>query len=212
MTLYSRMVALSFVAVHWITMYFEIILNLIQKSLIGLLDAHRPSTWLFAQRNTVPWSKKMSAEVKNYSYPIVYYPETNSFTLNGRGADGVKGKFGDVVTVELVNSDRILSFDMSSFFHEVSWVGGRNLAPSLYEITLVYFLNKNMVFTTESMKGFSLEVLTADGMEYKVALSSNASLENFKGWEIFGSIPEEEDEEADAKADADADADAEAVA
>jgi len=201
MTLYSQLVTFSLVAFHWVTLYIEILLDLTKKTAYGILDAHRPSTWLFAERNTVPWTKKMSGEVKNYSYPMVYYPETNSFILNAKGANGVKGGFGDVVTVELVNSDRILSFDMSSFFHEVSWTGGADLAPSLYELVLVFFLTKDMVFTAESMKGFSLEVLTADAKEYKVLLSSTAALENFKSWEIFGevpleqTVPEEEEEE-----------------
>uniref|UniRef100_A0A6C0KPN9 Uncharacterized protein n=1 Tax=viral metagenome TaxID=1070528 RepID=A0A6C0KPN9_9ZZZZ len=206
MSLYSQLVTFGLVAFHWVSLYIEILMDLTKKTAYGILDAHRPSTWLFAERNTVPWIKKMSGEVKNSSYPMVYSPETNSFILNARGAkgtkgtkgangaNGVKGVFGDVVTVELVNSDRIISFDMSSFFHEVSWSGDADLAPSLYEIVLLFLLTNDILFTVESMKGFSLEVLTADSKEYTVLLNSPAALENFKSWTIFGEVPSEEDE------------------
>ena len=191
MTIYTQLVTFSLIAVHWITLYIEILLNITKKTVYGIVDAHKPSMWVFPERNSVPWTKKTSGEVKNYSYPMTYNPETNTFIMNSRGGDGVKGGFGDVVMAELVNSDRILSFDMSSFFHELSWESvSKTSAPSLYEVVLVYCLTRDLVFTKESMKGFWLEVLTAEGKEIRVSISSEAGMANFSSWDAFGQSEE----------------------
>jgi hypothetical protein len=224
MAVYSQIITWGLIAVHWVTLYLDILLNLAKKTGKAVIEAHKPSRWLFSERNAVPWSKK-TANTNQYSYPIVYYPEETKFSVSVRNGDGVKGSFSDVVTAQLVNSDRILSFDMTSFFHEASWEGG---APSLYEVVLVYFLSNDTLFVKDSMKGFCLEVFTAEGKEYSINISCNAAVAPFAGWELFDEVTTSvtatgsasataervqevvEDEDEDAEEDKDAEAETEA--
>ena len=180
MITYSQIVTWGLITVHWVTMYVEIILQFMRKSVKALSDAHIPSKWLFTERNSIPWSKKNTSETNLSSYPSVYYPDLKKFYIHSRG--GVKGGFNDVVTAELVNSDRTISYDMSSFFHEISWEGD---APSLYEVVLVYFLSKDTVFPKDSMKGFKLEILTAEAKEVTIKISSVEGMTPFTNWDKF---------------------------
>ena len=187
MHILSKFIALALIAVHWITKYLQNGSEWINKSVTAVKDAHKAPIWIFAERNTIPWIKGNQCNQDNISmnnsYPMTYYPETNKLILNSRTNESDKGTFGDVVTAELVNSDRILCFDMSSFFHEITWNGAKNMAPSLYEVVLLYCLNRNMVFTKDSMKGLVLEVLTAEGKELQINICN--SKDNFAGWEKY---------------------------
>jgi hypothetical protein len=116
------------------------------------------------------------------------------------------------VVASLVNSDKILNYDMSSFFHKISWEAGKWKGPSLYEVVLVFCLKKNLVFTRESMLIFYLDVYTIEGKNYHIKLSDAAAMGDFVSWDAFDKyVVETKSESATPIPDADADADADAA-
>ena len=188
---------MSLIAYHWITLYIEIVLKWVKKSVRGIMNAHVEKTWIFSERNSVPWVGSDSTVL--HSCPMKYLPSTKKFVLSTKVGEIVKHKFDDVVTGELLTSDGILWFDMSSFFHELSWESVKNQSPSLYEIVLVYFLSKDMVFAKDAMKGFNLQVLTAEGKEISVSVSSNDGMANFSGWDKFEQVTEVVNDEVESE-------------
>jgi len=158
------------IAYHWASLAFETSVVFLGKTYKGVMDAHTPSHWIFMERNTVPWSVKEGP----FHYPLTFTPSEMCFKSN-KGSE--KGSFSDVVTVELRNSDKTLVFDLTSFFHQITWYGD---SPSLYEVVLVYCLANNHFYNCESFKAFTLEVMTADSAVVSFHLSE--CMENFKGW------------------------------
>ena len=165
----------SLVLYNWVSVKLENGMDWTAKSVKGIMDAHTPSTWVFTQRNTIPWI------VKEYAleYPLTYDPSLMVFT--SIGPTTVSNKFTDVVTAELCNSDGSLKFDMSSFFHNVSWTGSQ--APTLYEVVLVYCLSNKLVYSADTLKAFSLNIFKADSNTVRILLSSPLMKCSFSGWE-----------------------------
>ena len=177
---------------HTVSCLFERFYYFTQKTVQAMIDAHSSCTWVFSERNTVPWCLKDSVGMKNYVYPIMYNPLTQLFVLPSRVLEECS-KFDDVVVASLVNSDKILNYDMSSFFHSVSWEAGKGRGPSLYEVVLVFCLSKDLVFTRESMQIFYLDVYTIEGKNYHIKLSEVEALNDFISWNAFNKYVVEDD-------------------
>jgi len=49
-------------------------------------------------------------------------------------------------------------------------------------------LSNDTLFVKDSMKGFCLEIFTAEGKEYSINISCNAAVAPFVGWELFDEV------------------------
>jgi len=164
---------------------FERVFGIVKQGIHSVIDANSPRTWLFSQRNTLPWALRDDLRISNYyMYPMTYNPSSKTFSLYSRNRE-VSYKFGDVVIASLTNSDGILWYDMSSFFHTLSWEAGPDCGPSLYEVVIVFCLAKNLVFTAESMKTFYLDVYTIEGKNYRIKISDLDAMRDFTSWNVF---------------------------
>jgi len=158
----------SLVAFQWVSAKLEDASVFAVKTVHGALDAHKTTSWVFADRNSIPWSVKDG----HLNYPLVYFPAEMLFS----GGGTQRGKFDNVVMAELRNSDKTLIFDMSAFFHQLSWFGS---APSLYEVALTFCLTENLVYSKEALGAFTLEATTTDGVK---TISLASAKEPFSGW------------------------------
>ena len=167
----------TLIALNYSTWAWETGYEFTRKSVKGILDAHTSKEWVFLSRNTAPWSTTTLSD----NYPMIYNPSENLFSFNTCDIVASKGSFGDVVTAELKQDDII--YDLSSFFHKVKWYTSSNAAPSLYEMSLVYCLSNNLIYTKEKLEKFSLNVLTADGKNIKQPLTK--CYDEFNGWNLY---------------------------
>ena len=168
----------SLIGYHWVTLFVENSFIWSIKTVRGIVDAHTPSTWVFTDRNVMPWSVK-----NDNKYPFTFIPSESAFRGNCDFSVQAK-KFQDVVTADLYNADNSLRVDMSSFFHTVSWT---TPVPSLYEIVIVYCLMNKMVYSSDVLKGFTLEILTVD-KNLKLKCGSALCMRPFEGWNTDVSI------------------------
>ena len=160
------------IAYHWVSLSFEKMSIYAVKTIHGVIDAHKSSSWVFTERNGMPWVVKG----EHLNHMLIYFPEEMLFS--GPGSE--KGKFNDVVTAELHNADGTLTHDMSSFFHNISWFG---TAPSLYEVALVYCLINKNVYPKSVLSLFVLNVTTPDSTII-INLSSEDSKVCFTKWKV----------------------------
>lgn len=171
------------VAYHWITWAWETGLALTQKTVRGAINAHRNQEFVFLARNSCPWQRYTQEEelgVLRIQYPLVYNVNNCHFESPLGNSDDVNS-FSSVVTAELVNTDETISFDLSGFFHYVSWDSG-DVTPSLFEVVLTYCLENDLLFTLDKLRAFRLKVFTSDGEDRVIPLDSNLAQEDFYRW------------------------------
>ena len=174
----NNVVMWSLIGYHWVTLFVENGFIWSIKTIRGVVDAHTPSTWVFTDRNAMPWSVK-----NDNKYSFTFIPSESAFRGNCDESTQPK-KFQDIVTADLYNSDNSLRMDMSSFFHNVSWT---TPVPSLYEMVTVYCLMNKLVYSSQVLKGFTLEILTVDN-NVKLKCGGEVCMRPFEGWNMEVSI------------------------
>ena len=165
------------IAFNYLSWAWDYGFELTRKSVRGAIHAHYNKEWIFTSRNSIPW---VVFENSN-KFPMRYNPTDHVFLF--LTDDKPNQSFGDVVTAELKYNEQ--AYDASSLFHNVKWYSGSELtSPSLYEISLVYCLENNLLFTKEEFDKGVLKILTADGKTITQDLNSPKSLLNFDKWEV----------------------------
>lgn len=180
-TVYRNGLIYSLIAYNWLTWAWETGYGLTHKTVRAAINAHRGQEFVFLARNSCPWQRHTQEDelgVLRIQYPLVYNVNDCHFEFPV-GQEGTES-FSTVVTAELVNSDETIQFDMSGFFHAVTWdsVG----APSLFEVVLTYCLENDLLFTLDKLRGFRLKVFTSDGEDVVVPLDSDLAQNDFAGW------------------------------
>ena len=137
-----------------------------------ICEAYTTKLWVFAARNTYPvitsstwyisalWSDLLVTKKK----PLIYSPSTSSF-YQTEHCDALTL---DCVTAELSSPCGKL-YDMSSFFYSVKWYSN---PPSIYELVLLFLLQKKICTSMEVLDTYSLTILTSDAEEVLIPLSS----------------------------------------
>ena len=185
--LQTKIITYSLVSWHWITLLWATGADFTWKTVRGIRDAHTPETWYFPARNECPWPMKENQIPNTFSPEAMWTPRLQRMYFNehNRANDELTvHSFNDVVTAELYNADKILHYDVSSFFHTFSWRSVR-AAPSLYEVVLLYCLSYNIFLSKSQLEGFTLEVMTAEGEIIKQRLDSRRSYSFFDTWESY---------------------------
>lgn len=180
--LYRTGLVYGLVAYHWITWAWETGYAFTHKTVRGAVNAHRGQEFVFLARNSCPWQRHVQEEelgVLRIQYPLVY--NVNDCHFEFPLGEEELCSFASVVTAELVNSDETITFDLSSFFHNVSWDSG-NSAPSLFEVVLTYCLENDLLFTLDKLRAFRLKVFTSDGEHHVVGLDSDVAQNDFLQW------------------------------
>ena len=202
-SMYRASLVYGLVAYYWITWACETGYIITHKTVCGAINAHRGQEFVFLARNSCPWQRHIQDEelgVLRIQYPLVYNVNNCHFEfpmppmppmppMNPMNNEGSRS-FSTVVTVELVNYDKSINFDLSSFFHELSWDAcdagdagdAGEYSPSLFEVVLTYFLENDLLFTLDKISGFRLMVFTNDGEHHIVPLNSDFAMSNFEGW------------------------------
>lgn len=180
-TVYRNGLIYSLIAYNWLTWAWETGYALTHKTVRAAINAHRGQEFVFLARNSCPWQRHTQEDelgVLRIQYPLVYNVNDCHFEFPV-GQEGTNS-FSSVVTAELVNSDETIQFDMSGFFHAVTWdsIG----APSLFEVVLTYCLENDLLFTLDKLRGFRLKVFTSDGEDVVVPLDSNLAQDDFVRW------------------------------
>ena len=147
-----------------------------------ICEAYSTKLWVFAARNTYPvitssawyvsalWSDLLVMKKK----PLIYSPSTSSFYQTEQG----QGLTLDCVTAELSSPCGKL-YDMSSFFYSIKWYSN---PPSIYELVVLFLLQKKICTSMEVLDTYSLTILTSDAEEVHIPLSSTLAKEPFRGF------------------------------
>ena len=146
------------------------------KSLKGVLDAHREKEWVFPQRNTAPL---MFLAGWNPNAPPLFkfYPGHNFFSMHPYHVEDKYKTFSNVVSADIQTLDATMYYDLSSFFHSVSW----DTAPTILELIIVWGAMRNIVVTDDFLARFKFTLLTADGATVTTMLNNPACAEEFTG-------------------------------
>lgn len=170
-SIYRTGLIYSLVFVNLATSLWEAGYTFTHKSIVAAINAHKRREFVFLERNACPWQRYREEEelgVMRIQYPLIYDVDTNHFTTSLVTSQEKVRLFSDVVTVELVNSDETVCFDLSSFFHSLTSCD--SAAPSVFEVVLTYCLEDGLVFTTEKLRGFRVKVFTVEGEEISILL------------------------------------------
>ena len=146
------------------------------KSLKGVLDAHREKEWVFPQRNTAPLMF-LAGWNPNAPSLFTFYPGHNLFSMSPYRADKKYETFSNVVSADIQTLDATMYYDLSSFFHSVSW----DKAPTILELIIVWGAMRNIVVTEDFLERFKFTLLTADGVTVTTMLSNTACADEFTG-------------------------------
>ena len=162
--LWTTSITYGLVSWNWVMSNVEKGTSMFQTSLSAVLSAHMNDIWLFRERNSTPWPVKEGWDDGRVSFDINmnWYPAKKEFIILSNETIKRNHAFTNVVTAELVCEDKNLKYDMSSFFHDIRWHSAENDGPSVYEVVLVYCLTNNLPFSSQLLKTFNLEVMTAD--------------------------------------------------
>ena len=182
--MYRAGLVYSLVAYYWITWVCETGYTITHKTVRAAINAHRGQEFVFLARNSCPWQRHVQDEelgVLRIQYPLVYNVNDCHFEFPmDPMREGVRS-FSTVVTVDLVNKDETITFDLSSFFHELSWDAGE-YSPTLFEVVLTYCLENDLLFTLDKISGFRLKVFTNDGENHIIQLDSDFAQSRFVIW------------------------------
>ena len=133
-------------------------------------EGYSTKYWAFAERNAYPIT--ISSSWKREHQMLTYSPDTFIF------GQGIGDKFAlDVVTVELKTPSS--TYDLSSFLYSVKWF---SVAPSLYELVLLYLVHEKICLSTDTLDSSSLTVLTSDAEEYVIEMNSVLAKQTFRGF------------------------------
>jgi hypothetical protein len=149
---------------------YEKILAFVSKSWSAATKAHIPDVWVFTHRNAPPWQGKEA--IPN---TLSFYPEKNHFFKEAT----TKKSMDTLVTAEIVDASGLLVSDATEFFHNIRW---SEIAPSVYEIVLLFFLLRDLVFPKELLSSYSLRVMTIEAETLELPLNNAKAWEAFSGW------------------------------
>ena len=191
-TLYRSSVVYGLVGYHWLTWAWDIGCSFTYTTVCGAINAHRDKEYIFLSRNSCPWQRYVQHDELNMirtQYPLIYtandchfeYPSSKNTATN---------TFSSVVTAEILNNDETILFDLSGFFHKVTWNSGG--APSLFEVVLMYCLENSLIFSLDRLHKFTLKVFTTDGENHSISLESELANNEFVKW--TNNVSSDEDE------------------
>jgi len=156
--------------VNFITTFYEKIMALVSKGWLAAVQSQIPDVWVFTHRNATPWCRK-----EDNSNTLSFYPETQRFFKEAE----VKNSMDDLVTAEILDASGILLADATEFFHNIRW---SSIAPSVYEIVLIFFLLRDLVFPKELLTSYALRVMTIDAETLDIPLNDRKAWDDFSGW------------------------------
>lgn len=138
----------------------------------AVYDAYCPKKWVFTSRNAYPVLLNTNWTIDS-SIDLLYCPATYTFL------DSVSESHSlDIVTAEIETANKNI-FDMSSFLYSIRWHG---VAPSLYELVILFFLHEKICLSTDLIDTYKLTVLTSDAEEHVIPLGSAIAKKPFHGW------------------------------
>jgi hypothetical protein len=155
---------------NFITNFYDKAMGLVSKSWSAVTNAHIPDVWVFTHRNATPWQRK-----ETISNTLSFYPETQKFFKEAE----VKKSMDDLVTAEILDASGIIVSDATEFFHNIRW---SEIAPSVYEIVLLFFLLQDLVFPKELLSSYALRVMTIDAETLDIPLNNSKAFDAFSGW------------------------------
>ena len=155
---------------NFITNLYEKIQAFVSKSWSAASKAHIPDVWVFTHRNATPWQGKEA--IPN---TLSFYPEKNQFFKDATS----KKSMDDLVTAEILDASGLLVSDATEFFHNIRW---SEIAPSVYEIVLLFFLLQGIVFPKELLTSYALRVMTINAETLDIPLNNSKAWEEFSGW------------------------------
>lgn len=161
--------------VNFITTLYEKIMSFVSKCMLAVSDAQIPDVWVFTHRNATPWSQKEAI-----TNTLSFYPETQRFFKEST----TKKSMDDLVTAELLDSSGILVSDVTEFFHTIRW---SSIAPSVYEIVLVFFLLRDILLSQNLLSTYVLRVMTIDAETFDIPLNDTRAKEEFSSWSVWTS-------------------------
>jgi hypothetical protein len=156
--------------VNLITNLFEKIKQFVLKSWYAATQAHIPDVWVFTHRNSVPLIRKEAI-----TNTLSFYPETQKFFKEST----TRKSMDDLVTAEVLDASGILVTDITEFLHTVRW---DSIAPSVYELVLVFFLLRDIILSQGHISSYVLRVMTIDTETLDIPLNDARAWEGFIGW------------------------------
>jgi hypothetical protein len=138
----------------------------------AVYDAYCTKTWVFTTRNVYPVLLNSTWTVDS-SVVLQYSPDTHTFLDSTPESQSL-----DIVTAEIETANKN-TFDMSSFLYSIRWHG---VAPSLYELVILFFLHEKICLSTDLIDTYKLTVLTSDAEERVIPLGSAIAKKPFHGW------------------------------
>ena len=162
---------LSFV--HFITNFFEKVMGFVLKSWSAVSQAQIPDVWVFTHRNATPLTRKEAI-----TNTLSFYPETLKFFKDTTQ----KKSMDDLVTAEVLDSSGVLVTDVTEFFHTVRW---SELAPSVYELVLIFFLLRDILLSQSLLNTYVLRVMTIDAETLDIPLNDARASNDFSGWSVW---------------------------
>lgn len=166
--------------VNFITTFFEKLMSIVSKSWSAVSQAQIPDVWVFTHRNATPLTRK--EEITN---TLSFYPDTQKFFKDSTS----KRSMDDLVTAEVLDASGILVTDVTEFFHTVRW---SFIAPSVYELVLIFFLLRDIVLSQTLLSTYVLRVMTIDAETLDIPLHNEKAKEEFSGWSVWSSPPVEQ--------------------
>ena len=133
-------------------------------------EGYSTKYWAFAKRNSYPII--VSSSWKKEEVMLTYSPDTFMF-----------GELiGDKITLDVVTAELktpYSTYDLSSFLYSVKW---GSVAPSLYELVLLYLLHEKICLSIDMLDLCSLNILTSDADEHVVEMNSVLAKQSFRGF------------------------------
>ena len=155
---------------------YDYVCKFLETTLQGIRDAHSESTWIFSSPNTYPISVKDSWDVNDLSSCRVYYPATHKFSNVSDSKS-----YADIITIRLLGEN--FTHDLSAFLYLVNWPANMAVPPSVYELVLLSLMTEKIYVPYEKLDTYSLDVMTYDGSQLTIQLSSEFVKKPFRGWD-----------------------------
>lgn len=172
---------------------WEVGFDICRKSVRAIINSQIPDVWAFTQRNSVPWVMKEGVPPQDTL--MVYSPESTKISMLPLTSVVHKKRMDDVITAQILDTTGgLVLFDVTEFFHRLRWNTSTSENPSLYEMVLIYFLERGILVSDYTLSNYKMTVSTLDHPVLTIPLVGYAVKKSFEDWSAFASAAEDQRE------------------
>jgi hypothetical protein len=163
---------------------WEVGFDICRKSVRAIINSQIPDVWAFTQRNSVPWILKEGVPPQDTL--MVYSPDSVKISMLPLTSVVHKKRMDDVITAQILDSTGgLVLFDVTEFFHKLRWNTSTDENPSLYEMVLIYFLERGILVSDYTLSKYRLSVSTLDTPNITIPLVGYQVKKSFENWSAF---------------------------